>query len=252
MALLRAGVPRDYGRLDPAAADLASPWLAWAKYLAHQFAEARGWGCGIRFAVNRGLAIVLTGYAEGDVIRHSEIFTPLRALDLRVGHVITVLEEMGIFLDDEEPCFERWLAEHLEGIAPGIAAEAERWTRVLREGGPRSLPRQQATTGQAAVPVFAFAPGGSAQDVRAALTRGLSLATLVSVGDRAHAAPAGLPPLDGTVVWSDDERIAVRSTDAIYTFHHGSGRVLMFHHLFGPDTDGAEAAWQHWLTGLLG
>jgi hypothetical protein len=27
--------------------------------------------------------------------------------------------------------------------------------------------------------------------------------------------------------------------------------VLMFHHLFGPDTDGAEAAWQQWLTGLL-
>lgn len=138
-------VPRDYGRLDPAAADLASPWLAWAKHLAHQLAEARGWGRGIRFAVNRGLAIVLTGYTEGDVIRHSEIFSPLRALDLRVGHVITVLEEMGIFLDDEEPFFERWLAERREGIAPGIAAEAERWTRVLRDGGPRSLPRQQAT-----------------------------------------------------------------------------------------------------------
>ncbi|MER6383792.1 hypothetical protein ACWDBP_31020 [Streptomyces sp. NPDC001233] len=138
-------VPRDYGRLDPAAADLASPWLAWATHLAHQLAEARGWGRGIRFAVNRGLAIVLTGYTEGDIIRHSEIFTPLRALDLRVGHVITVLEEMGVFLDDEEPFFERWLAERLEGIAPGIAAEAERWTRVLRDGGPRSLSRQQAT-----------------------------------------------------------------------------------------------------------
>lgn len=138
-------VPRDYGRLDPAAADLASPWLAWAKHLADQLAEARGWGRGIRFAVNRGLAIVLTGYSEGDVIRHSEIFTPFRALDLRVGHVITVLKEMGIFLDDEEPFVERWLAERLEDIAPGIAAEAERWTRVLRNGSPRSRPRQQAT-----------------------------------------------------------------------------------------------------------
>ncbi|MFE7214657.1 hypothetical protein ACFU93_32880 [Streptomyces sp. NPDC057611] len=26
---------------------------------------------------------------------------------------------------------------------------------------------------------------------------------------------------------------------------------LMFHHLFGPDTDDAETAWQQWLTGLL-
>ncbi|MCI3928300.1 tyrosine-type recombinase/integrase [Streptomyces sp. AN091965] len=31
-----------------------------AKYLAHQLAEARGWGRGIRFAVNCGLALVLT------------------------------------------------------------------------------------------------------------------------------------------------------------------------------------------------
>ena len=64
-------------------------------------------------------------------------------------------------------------------------------------------------------------------------------------------APDGTP-LDGEVVWSDDERIEVRTADGIYTFHGFTGVVVMFHHLFGPDTDGAEAAWQHWLTGLLG
>ncbi|MGW7064011.1 hypothetical protein ACWGHM_36680 [Streptomyces sp. NPDC054904] len=138
-------VPRDYSRLDPAAADLTSPWLAWAKYLAYQLAEARGWGRGIRISVNRGLAIVLTDYVAGDAIRHSEIFNPLRALDLRFGHTATVLEEMEIFLDDSKPSFERWLAERLDGLAPGIAAEAERWIRVLHDGGPRSLPRQQST-----------------------------------------------------------------------------------------------------------
>ncbi|MFF2149231.1 hypothetical protein [Kitasatospora sp. NPDC058190] len=138
-------VPRDYSRLDPADADLTSPWLAWAKYLAHQLAEARGWGRNIRFAVNRGLAFVLTGYVEGDVIRHTEIFAPLRSLDLSVGHIVTVLEEMGIFEDDSQPSFERWLAERLAGLAPGIRSEAERWTRVLHEGGPRSLPRREGT-----------------------------------------------------------------------------------------------------------
>ncbi|MFB8039407.1 hypothetical protein ACFC5Z_42300 [Streptomyces sp. NPDC056004] len=91
---------------------------------------------GIRFAVNRGLALVLTGYVEGDFIRHTEIFAPLRALDLRFGHVVTVLEEIGIFEDDSEPSFEGWLAERLEGLAPGIRSETERWTRVLRDGGP--------------------------------------------------------------------------------------------------------------------
>ncbi len=28
-------IPRDFGRLGPADADLASPWLAWAKYPVH-------------------------------------------------------------------------------------------------------------------------------------------------------------------------------------------------------------------------
>ncbi|MFH9403782.1 hypothetical protein ACH4JS_29095 [Streptomyces sp. NPDC017638] len=116
-----------------------------AKYLAHRFAEARGWGRNIRFAVNRGLAVVLTGHVEGDVIRHTEIFSPLRAMDLPVGHIVTVLEEMGIFEDDSEPSFERWLVGRLEGLAPGIGSEAERWTRVLRDGGPRSLPRKEGT-----------------------------------------------------------------------------------------------------------
>ena len=107
--------------------------------------------------------------------------------------------------------------------------------------------------GRTGVPVFAFAPlqDRSAQEAREALTRELSLSAPVAVGDRAHAEPAGLPPLDGDVVWTDDERIEVRTVDGIYTFHHGPGVALMFHHLFGPDTDSAEAAWQHWLNDLL-
>ncbi|MFD9284594.1 tyrosine-type recombinase/integrase [Streptomyces mirabilis] len=142
---LFAQIPHDYGRLGLADADLASPWLAWAKYLAHRLAETRGWGRNIRFAVNRAPALVLTGYVEGDVIRHTEIFALLRALDLPVGHTVTVMDEMGIFEDDSKPSFERWLAERLEGLAPGIRWEAERWTRVLRDGGPRSLPRREGT-----------------------------------------------------------------------------------------------------------
>jgi len=113
--------------------------------------------------------------------------------------------------------------------------------------------------GRTAVPVFAAvptsaAPGGGrpAGDVRAALVQALGLTAPVAVGARAHAAPAGLPPLDGEVAWADDERLAVITADAIYTFHGFAGIVLMFHHLFGPGTDGAEAAWQGWLAGLLG
>jgi hypothetical protein len=128
---------------------------------------------------------------------------------------------------------------------------------ALRRGWPFHLGTlQQYLTyfpGRTGVPVFAAAPTGdaSARDVRAALTRRLSLPSPVAVGARAHAEPAGLPPVDGEVVWADEERFELRTADGIYTFHQGPGIVLMFHHLFGPDTDGAEAAWQRWLTGLL-
>ncbi|WP_406719639.1 hypothetical protein [Streptomyces anthocyanicus] len=56
-----------------------------------------------------------------------------------------MLEEVGIFEDDSEPSFERWLVGRLEGLAPGIRSKAERWARVLRDGGPRSLPRKEGT-----------------------------------------------------------------------------------------------------------
>jgi uncharacterized protein YndB with AHSA1/START domain len=107
--------------------------------------------------------------------------------------------------------------------------------------------------GRTGVPVFGVAPSGehTPQQVRRALAQALSLPVPVVVGALAHAAPAGLPPLDGEVVWSDDERFEVRGADGIYTFHQGPGVVLMFHHLFGPDPAGAEAAWQRWLAGLV-
>ncbi|WP_055585677.1 SRPBCC family protein [Peterkaempfera griseoplana] len=128
---------------------------------------------------------------------------------------------------------------------------------ALRRGWPFHLHtlREYLThfPGRTGVPVFAMAPSGGqpAPQVWALIAGALSLPTPVTVGARAHAAPAGLPTLDGEVVWSDGERFEVRTSDGIYSFHHGPGVVLMFHHLFGADTEGAEAAWQRWLTGLF-
>ncbi|MFL6114343.1 MAG: SRPBCC family protein [Catenulispora sp.] len=91
--------------------------------------------------------------------------------------------------------------------------------------------------GRTALPVFAMASSGerSGPRVRSMLDTALSLPELAG----------------GEVVWSDDERFGVRTGDAIYTFHHGSGLVAMFHHLFGPDTAEAEASWQRWLSELF-
>ncbi|MFC0039924.1 SRPBCC family protein [Actinomadura rayongensis] len=122
---------------------------------------------------------------------------------------------------------------------------------ALRRGWPfhlRTLHEYLAHfPGRTGVPVFAFTQTGE-QDAKATLHQALSLPDTVAPGTRAH---ADAPPLDGVVTWADDERFAVRTPDGLYTFHHAPGVAVMFHHLFGPDTDGAETAWQHWLTGLF-
>ncbi|MER7846435.1 SRPBCC domain-containing protein [Kitasatospora sp. NPDC096077] len=128
---------------------------------------------------------------------------------------------------------------------------------ALRRGWPFHLHtlREYLThfPGRTGTPVFAAAPAPErpGPEVRAALARALSLPLPVTVGARAHAEPAGLPPLDGEVVRADDECFGIRTADALLTFHHGRGMALMFHHLFGAAPEDAEASWQRWLTALL-
>ncbi|RKE17509.1 SRPBCC domain-containing protein [Streptomyces sp. TLI_171] len=109
--------------------------------------------------------------------------------------------------------------------------------------------------GRSGVPVFAVQPvtDRSAEQVRSALTAALALPADPAAGTAVHAELGGLPSLDGELVWSDGERLAVRTAEGLFTFLYPAGMVLMFHHLFGDpaSTLGAEAAWQRWLTRLL-
>ncbi|MEU5975851.1 SRPBCC domain-containing protein [Streptomyces sp. NPDC047315] len=130
---------------------------------------------------------------------------------------------------------------------------------ALRAGWPFHLHtlREYLThfAGRTGVPVFAVAPPGErpVQEVRAALNRALSLPAGVESGARVHVEPAGLPLMDGEVVWAEEGRIEVRTGDGLYTFHVFPGVVLMFHHLFGADgAADAEAAWRSWLARLVG
>jgi hypothetical protein len=117
---------RDFTRLtEHRPLDAANPWLAWAQYLAYRRGEARGWRRGVRFAVQRALVLLLSQHAEGDVIRHSEMFPVLRTLGISCERVAEVLDEMGILVDDRRPSFEDWLDRKLDGLAPGIRREVE-------------------------------------------------------------------------------------------------------------------------------
>ncbi|WP_282685298.1 MULTISPECIES: hypothetical protein [unclassified Streptomyces] len=129
----------------PARARPDDPWLAWALHLAHQMAEVYGWTPVIRDRTRWGLAICLAEYAEGEVIRHSQLYPALRARNLGTTRTIDVLDKLGIYLDDRLSAFEIWLARKLATLAPGMRADVENWVRHLHEGGPRTKPRSQVT-----------------------------------------------------------------------------------------------------------
>ena len=135
---------RDYrfGRVDlrtGAAPD--NPWLAWALHLAHALAETRGLSGIVRRTLNRNLVMLLADYRGGEPIRSSDFHRVVRERGASVKRTREVLETMGILHDDRPPVFERWLDGMLDGLAPGLRAETERWARTLHNGGPRSRPR---------------------------------------------------------------------------------------------------------------
>ncbi|WP_327100323.1 integrase [Nocardia vinacea] len=142
-------LPRTYrrGRVDlrsDAAPD--NPWLAWALHLSWTMAEAHGFPHEQRRALDRNLVMLLATHADGDLVRVSQF----HRLICRQGggalvHVIDILSMMGILLDDRPTVFDSWLDAKLDGLAPAIAHQAERWVRTLHEGGPRQHRRTPAT-----------------------------------------------------------------------------------------------------------
>ena len=134
-------VPRvyRYGRIDLRTdAGPGNPWLARALHIAHTTAEARGWDSQMLGTLNRTLAVVLSGYAEGTMIKVSEFRPALRKRGDSITRTAQILDAMGILADDRPATFDQWLAARLGGLAPGISGEASRWARALHDGTPRT------------------------------------------------------------------------------------------------------------------
>ncbi len=145
-------VPRRYryGRVDLRWDPLPeNQWLAWALHLAHTMAEARGFHQNTRHMLKQTLVMLLAEHRDGELI-HSSDFHNVRGHDVRgrnvsIRHTSEVLERMGVLLDDRPTTFEKWLADKLEGLAPGIRSETERWVRALHDGGMRTRTRSPKT-----------------------------------------------------------------------------------------------------------
>ncbi|MBX7556306.1 hypothetical protein K1Y78_52690 [Streptomyces sp. tea 10] len=140
------GVRPDFTR-SPASTALpcGNPWLAWGRHTAHRLGETRGWPRKTRLNVDQALVMLLSGHADGDVIRYSEIAPVLRARGLSTVRTTEVLDRIGVLLDDRPATFDLWLERKLDGLAAGIRRDVEGWARTLHDGGPRSRARHHAT-----------------------------------------------------------------------------------------------------------
>ena len=137
-----------YGRFD-LRTDLIpeNPWLEWALHLAQTTAEARGFGEPTRGDLNRTLVMLLANHREGELIRASDFHDVLRERGVSIERTVEILARMGI-LDDDRPAlstFQSWLDGKLDGLAPGIRSETERWARALRDGSARNPARKPET-----------------------------------------------------------------------------------------------------------
>jgi integrase len=122
-----------------------NPWLAWAVFLAHTFAEERGWQPLVRRGVVRVLAPILAGHVDGDTIRASDVQPLFDKHSVNYGYVLEILAAMDVLDDDRPNNFQIWLQAKTEQLAPAIARDVTGWMNELRHGGPRTKPRDPAT-----------------------------------------------------------------------------------------------------------
>ena len=122
-----------------------NPWLTWALYLAHNLAEARGWAPVVRRTMQRTLVTLLANHSAGDRLRASHIRSPVRDRSANLDYVIEILTTMDIVDDDRPAPLESWLLTRFANAADPIRRDTLTWARLLRDGGPRSRPRDPAT-----------------------------------------------------------------------------------------------------------
>lgn len=126
-------------------AELTNPALLRVRPIADAMGQARGWNPQLVAELDRALVIVLSGHADGERLRRSELGGVLHRYGVSVDRVADVLAQAGLLDDDHVPAFEYWLEGKLAVLAPGIAVAVRGWIRTLQHGSPRSHPRKPGT-----------------------------------------------------------------------------------------------------------
>lgn len=126
-------------------AEPANPALVRMRQIAHVMSQAQGWNTTLVAECDRALVILLSGHADDQPLRYSQLVDVLHRYGVSISRVAEVLSRGGLLDDDRVPAFEAWLKDKLVDLAPGIAADVHAWIRALQHGGPRSHPRHPNT-----------------------------------------------------------------------------------------------------------
>jgi hypothetical protein len=137
--------PRDYSRFRRENADLANPWLVYARHQARLHGEAHGWTTQMRRCADRGLIAVLSGHASGERIRRSDLAASERVNKIFGPRLAEVLGLLGLLNDDRLPALDTWITTTTRGLTPGIRDGVHHWLTVLRDGTPRHRPKSPLT-----------------------------------------------------------------------------------------------------------
>lgn len=130
-------------------ADRADPAMAAAlDVIVGRRAGQYGWRHDLACEVRNGVRVLL-GFQEspGDPITASDAAV-LAGTDLPMGHVLDVLADAGLLIDDRTPTVLTWFAGKVDGLPEPMTAELRRWFDIMLAGSrstPRRRPRAQIT-----------------------------------------------------------------------------------------------------------
>ena len=130
-------------------AERADPAMAAAlDEVVGRFSRTFGWSKALSCEVRTGVRILL-GFQEDptEPIRASEVAV-LAGTNYPVSHVLDVLAEAGLLLEDRTPTLAAWFARQIEGLPEPMITELQQWFAIMLDGSattPRRRPRSQIT-----------------------------------------------------------------------------------------------------------
>ena len=90
-------------------AEPANPALVRMRQMAQVMSQAQSWNTKLVAELNRALVVLLSGHADDQQLRYSQLVDVLHRYGVSITRVAEVLSRGGLLDDDRVPAFESWL-----------------------------------------------------------------------------------------------------------------------------------------------